>query len=59
MMSWFRKDPLAQLQKKYQRLLLEARDLQRNGDIVSFASKSAEAEAVLQEMDRLKASSTD
>lgn len=54
MLKWFRKDPLKQLTATYERLLLEARDLQRNGDIVGYARKSAEADAVLQEIDRLQ-----
>jgi hypothetical protein len=35
--------------------LEEARDLQRGGDIKGYALKSAEAEKVLQEIERLEA----
>jgi len=54
MLKWFRKDPLRQLTASYERLLLEARDLQRKGDIVGYAGKSVEADAVLKEIDRLQ-----
>ena len=54
MFKWLRKDPAAALQKKYERLLVEARDLQRNGDIVTYADRTAEAEQVLEEIDKLR-----
>ncbi|TNE49780.1 MAG: Lacal_2735 family protein [Bacteroidetes bacterium] len=54
MLNLFKKDPIKKLQKKYETLLTEARDLQRSGDIKAFARKSAEAEEVLQEIDRLR-----
>lgn len=41
------------LHERYLALLAAARDLQRNGDIVAFAAKTAEAEAVAQELDAL------
>ena len=55
MLSWFRKDPVKDLQRKYEKLLVEARDLQRKGDIVGFAEKSSAAEEVLQEIDERQA----
>ena len=51
MLNWLRKDPAAKLQKQYERLLVEARDLQRNGDIVGYADKMAESERVLKQLD--------
>ena len=53
MFSFFKKDPLAKLQKQYDQLLLEARDLQRGGDIKGFAKKTAEAEQVALEIEKL------
>lgn len=53
MFAIFRKDPKKQLEKKLARLLEEARDLQRRGDMPGFARKSAEAEEVGQQLDAL------
>ena len=55
MLKWFKKDPVAALQKQYEKLLVEARDLQRNGDIIGYADKTAEAEQVLAKMDAMQA----
>jgi hypothetical protein len=44
---------LQQLQQRYLELLEQARDLQRNGDIRGFAERTAEAESVGRELDRL------
>ena len=54
MFKWFRKDPSAILQKQYEKLLVEARDLQRHGDIVGYAEKTAESERVLKQLDAQK-----
>lgn len=53
MFGFLRTDPKKQLQKKLAKLLEEARDLQRRGDIPAFARKSAEAEEVGQQLDAL------
>lgn len=53
MLKWFRSDPTKKLRKQYEQKLLEARDLQRKGDIQGFAQKSAEAEAIMQQIERL------
>ena len=42
------------LQQHYERLLEEARDLQRGGDIKAFASKTAEAEEVGARLDEMR-----
>ena len=42
------------LRAKHRALLKEARDLQRAGKIPEFAKKTAEAEAVLDEIDAMK-----
>lgn len=47
------KDPTRALQKQYGRLLLEARNLQRGGDIPAFAKKTAEAEEVRKKIEEL------
>jgi hypothetical protein len=57
MLNWFKKDPVAALEKQYEKLLVEARDLQRNGDIIAYADKTAESEQVLQKIDELRAAS--
>jgi hypothetical protein len=53
MFSFFKSDPIAKLRKQYEQKMLEARDLQRKGDIKAFAHKTAEAEAIMEEMERL------
>ncbi len=53
MLKWFRSDPTKKLRKQYEQKLLETRDLQRKGDIKGFAQKSAEAEAIMQQIERL------
>ena len=59
MFRWLRSrrgdDPLAELRARYARLLEEARDLQRHGDIQGFAQKTAEAEAVGIQLDAAEA----
>jgi hypothetical protein len=42
-----KKDEKALLQQKYEKLMQEARDIQRSGDMKAFALKSAEAEKVM------------
>ena len=47
-------DPTKALQKEYGKLLLEARNLQRGGDIPAFARKTAEAEEIRKKIEELK-----
>jgi hypothetical protein len=49
-----KKDKKAQLEKKYQQLMQEARDIQRSGDLKAFAFKTAEAEKIMDEIIALK-----
>tara|TARA_Y100000994_G_scaffold232690_1_gene220116 strand:+ start:342 stop:596 length:255 start_codon:yes stop_codon:yes gene_type:complete len=56
MFKWLKKSPLEKLQREYQALRIEARDLQRKGDIRAFAAISAEAEKLSQRMDILEQS---
>ncbi|QHT69708.1 Lacal_2735 family protein [Rhodocytophaga rosea] len=51
-----KKDKKAQLEKKYQQLMQEARDIQRSGDLKAFAFKTAEAEKLMDEIIALKKS---
>lgn len=51
-----KKDPIAKLKAKYAKLMEEAMQIQRNGDIRASAAKTAEADKVLKEIDRLQAS---
>ena len=51
-------DPAAKLNERYLALLKEARDLQRAGKIPEFGRKTAEAEAVLAEIDALRRGET-
>ena len=54
MFSWLRKkNPRAALQRHYEARMREARDIQRRGDIVAYAAKVAEAEAVRRQLDEL------
>ena len=55
MLSWFKADPVKKLEKAYAAKLEEARDTQRNGDIVRYSELMAEAEEIANEIDTLKA----
>lgn len=48
------KDPTRALEKRYSKLLLEARNLQRGGDIPAFASKMREADDLRKQIDNMK-----
>lgn len=54
MFGLFKKDPIKKLEKKYLELMEEAMEIQRGGDIKAYAQKSAEAEKVAEEIERLK-----
>jgi len=53
MFGLFKKNPTKALEKKHERLLEEAMNLQRNGDLKGYASKLTEAEAVMDEIMKL------
>lgn len=57
MFDRFRSNPAKKLEAKYRRLLEEARDLQRRGDIKAFATKTAEAEALAAQIDEQRSKS--
>jgi hypothetical protein len=54
MFGLFKKDPVKKLEKKYLKLMEEAMEIQRGGDIKAYAQKSSEAEKVAEEIERLK-----
>ena len=54
MFGLFKKDPVKKLEKEYLRLMEEAMQLQRGGDIKGYAAKVAEAEAVQQQLAQLE-----
>jgi hypothetical protein len=47
-------DPTRALQREYGRRLVEARDLQRKGDIPEFARATREAQDILEKIESLK-----
>lgn len=47
-------DPTRPLESEYGRLLIEARNLQRKGDIPAFARKVKEAEDIRKKIEELK-----
>ena len=54
-MFWiFKKDPLKIMQKKYETLLEEAMNAQRNGKIEEFSELSYESEKLYKEIQRMK-----
>jgi hypothetical protein len=54
MFGFLKSDPSKKLQKKYEKLLFDAMQFQRNGDIKSFSMVTAEAEKVREEIEELK-----
>ena len=54
MFGFLKRDPVKKLEAEYHKLLEQARDLQRQGDIAGFAEKTAEAEALASQIDALK-----
>ena len=55
MLGMFRKNPIVKLEKQYAKLLQEARDIQRNGDVVAASAKTAEAEAIRERIEQIEA----
>jgi hypothetical protein len=52
---FFKSDPKKKLQKKYETAMKEAMELQRSGKIPEFAKKTAEAQAILKEIEAMAA----
>lgn len=57
MFGWFKKDPIAKLDKQYKAKLQEAMNMQRNGKIREYSFLTAEAEEIRAKMEALKAES--
>ncbi|EJF52024.1 hypothetical protein SapgrDRAFT_0273 [Saprospira grandis DSM 2844] len=57
MFSFFKKDPIKKLEKQYEKLMQEARDIQRSGDLRLYADKVAAAEALQLKIEALRAKS--
>lgn len=55
MFGLFRRDPLAKLQKEYERKLAQAMQCQRNGDIRNYSLLTEEAEAIYSDIRRRQA----
>jgi len=53
MFSFLKKDPVKKLNRQYQKLMEEARDIQRSGDLKLYARKIEEAEAVAKQIEEL------
>lgn len=47
-------NPTRRLERQYDKILKEARNLQRSGDIPAFAKKTKEAEDIRKKIDNLK-----
>ena len=50
----FKKNPINKLEKEYAKLMEEAMQIQRGGDIKGYAAKVAQAEEVAKQIDVLK-----
>lgn len=57
MFGLFRRDPAEKLRDEYIRKRVEARDFQRNGELISCAEATAEAEALLSRLQELETAS--
>ena len=55
MFGWLKKNSIRKLEQDYAQKLKQAMELQRKGDIVGFAAMSAEAEAILQQLQAAEA----
>lgn len=53
MFSFFKKDPLKELNKQYLQKLEEAMYAQRNGDIRSYSMLTSEAEDILKKIETM------
>ncbi|MEO1513692.1 MAG: DUF6435 family protein [Bacteroidota bacterium] len=55
MFGLFKKDPIKALEKEYNQLLEQARDIQRSGDIKEYSKKMAESEELYKKIEKLRA----
>ena len=54
MFGFFKKDPAKEKEKEYAKLMKKARDFQRNGDLKSYSKFVSEAEAIMDELEKMK-----
>ncbi len=54
MLSFFRKDPIREMEKKRARLLEEAMHIQRSGDLKMYASRMTEIDKLEKEIETLR-----
>lgn len=54
MFGLFKKDPAKKLQKQYEKLLFDAMQLQRKGDIMGYSMTTQKAEKIREEIEALK-----
>lgn len=54
MFGIFKKDPIKELQKEYEKIMEKAVHAQRNGDIATFSKLSQEAEEVYKKKEELE-----
>lgn len=55
MFGLFKKNPTKQLEQEYAKLMEEARDIQRSGDLRAYARKLEEAEEVMKKIEAARA----
>lgn len=55
MFGLFKKDPIKQMEKEYEKMMEEAMQIQRGGDIKAYALKVAEAEELLKKIEAMRA----
>ncbi|MEM7504240.1 MAG: DUF6435 family protein [Pseudomonadota bacterium] len=56
MFSLFKKNPTKKLEQQHAKLLEQAMQAQRNGDIRTYSKLTAEAEEVFEQIERLSSS---
>lgn len=54
MFGFFKKDPAKEKEKEYAKLMKKARDFQRNGDLKSYSKFVSQAEAIMDELEKMK-----
>ena len=54
MISLFRNNPIKKLSRQYKKLMKEARDIQRSGDLKLYAQKINEAEEIAEQIQAMK-----
>lgn len=57
MFGFFKKDPKKALEQQYRKLMEEAMQIQRTGDLRAYADKIAEAEEIAKQIEALQKSS--